>query len=56
MEESLLEVTPSPASLEVYEISDISYPHMADPKEYIRNSVFEEKSPPILCKNSPVIL
>ena len=32
MEESLHEVTPSLAALEVYEISDISYPHMADPK------------------------
>ena len=32
MEESLLEVTPSPAAPEVYEIPDISPPHMADPK------------------------
>ena len=41
MEESLLEVTPSPASPEVYEIPDISPPHMADPEEDIRISVFE---------------
>ena len=33
IEESLLGVTPSPVALEVYEISDISYPHMDDPKE-----------------------
>ena len=32
MEESLLEVTPSPATPEVYEIFDISPPHMADPE------------------------
>ena len=30
MEESLLEVTPSPTALEVYEIYDISSPHMDD--------------------------
>ena len=41
IEESLLGVTPSPAAPEVYEISDISSPHMADPEEYIRISVFE---------------
>ena len=35
MEESLLEVTPYPASPEVYEISGISSPHMADPEEDI---------------------
>ena len=35
MEEILLGVNPSPATPEVYEIFDISYPHMADPKEYI---------------------
>ena len=35
IEESLLELTPSPASPKVYEISDISSPHMADPEEYI---------------------
>ena len=34
-EESLLGVTPSPAAMEVYEISDISYPHMANPEEDI---------------------
>jgi len=42
IEESLLGVTPSPAAPEVYEISDISTPHMADPKEDIRISVVEE--------------
>ena len=35
IEESLLGVTPSPAAPEVYEIFDISSPHMVDPKEYI---------------------
>ena len=30
IEESLLGVTPSPVALEVYEISDISSPHMDD--------------------------
>ena len=30
IEESLLGVTPSPATLEAYEISDISYSHMYD--------------------------
>ena len=34
IEESLLGVTPA-AAPEVYEISDISSPHMADPKEDI---------------------
>ena len=33
IEESLLGVTPSPTAPEVYEISDISSPHMDDPKE-----------------------
>ena len=31
MEESILKVIHSPVSLEVYEIPDISPPHMADP-------------------------
>ena len=31
--ESLLWVTPSPVSLEVYEISDISYSHTTNPEE-----------------------
>ena len=35
MEESLQEVTPSLAAPEVYEISDISSPHMDDPEEDI---------------------
>ena len=35
-------MTPSPAALEVYEISHISSPHMDDPKEDIRIFVFEE--------------
>ena len=35
LEESLLGVTPSPAAPEVYEISDISFPHMDDPEEDI---------------------
>ena len=35
IEESILGVTPSPAAPKVYEISDISYPHMADPEENI---------------------
>ena len=33
IEESLLGVTPSPAAPEVYEISDISYSHIAYPEE-----------------------
>ena len=41
MEESLLEVNPSPDAPEVYEIPDISPPHMADPKEDIRIFFFE---------------
>ena len=36
MEESLLEVNPSPAATELYEIPDISPPHMADPEEDIQ--------------------
>ena len=43
MEESILEVTASPAAPEVYEISDISSPHIDDLEEDIRISVFEEK-------------
>ena len=43
IEESLLGVTPSPAALEVCEISDISSPHMADLEEDIQISIFEEK-------------
>ena len=35
IEESLLGVTPSPATLEVYEIYDISYFHIADLEGYI---------------------
>ena len=35
IEESLLEVNPSPDAPEVYEIPDISPPHMADPWEDI---------------------
>ena len=35
IEESLLEVTPSPDAPEVYEISDISSPQMDDPEEDI---------------------
>ena len=35
-------MTPSPAAPEVYEISDISSPHMADLEEDIRISVIEE--------------
>ena len=31
IEDSLLAVTPSPDALEVYEIYDISYPHIVDP-------------------------
>ena len=34
-------MTPSPAALEVYEIFDISSPHMADPEEDIWISFFE---------------
>ena len=41
MEESLLEVTPSLAASEVYEIYDISSPHMADLEEEIQISVVE---------------
>ena len=40
MEKSLLEVTPSPAAPELY---DISSPHMADPEEDIRISACDEK-------------
>ena len=36
IEESLIGMTRSVAATEVYEISDISYPHMDDPKEEIR--------------------
>ena len=43
IEESLLGVNPSPATPEVYEIFDISSSHMADPKEDIQISIFEEK-------------
>ena len=43
MEESLLEVNPSPATPELYDIIDISPPHMADPEEEIQISVCEEK-------------
>ena len=56
IEESLLRVTPSPVAPEVYEISDISSPHMVDPEEYIQISSLEEISPSFLCKNSLVIL
>ena len=35
IEESLLEVTPSPATTEMYEIHDISPPHMDDLEENI---------------------
>ena len=41
IKESLLRVTTSPAAPKVYEISDISYPHMDDLEEYIWISVFE---------------
>ena len=41
MEESIHEVNPSLASPEVYEISDISSPHMADLEEDIQISVIE---------------
>ena len=36
-------MTPSFATLEVYEIYDMSYSHIVDPEEYIRISVIEEK-------------
>ena len=36
-------MTPSPAAPEVYEISDISSPHMVDLEEDIQIFVFEEK-------------
>ena len=45
IEESLLGVTPSPAALEVYEISDISSSHIADQEEDIQISVTEGKLP-----------
>ena len=41
IEESLRGVTPSPADLNVYEISDISCSHMDDPREYIEIYVIE---------------
>ena len=41
IEESLLEVTHYHAALEVYEISNISSPHMDDLEEDIRISVIE---------------
>ena len=56
IEESLLGVTPSPAAPEVYEIYDISSPHMDDPEEYIWIFFLNKNTPSILCKNSPVIL
>ena len=43
IEESLLEVTPTPDDPKFYEISDISYSHMDDIEEYIRISDIEEK-------------
>ena len=36
-------MTPSPDALEVYEISDIPYPHMDDIEEEIQISDIEEK-------------
>ena len=42
IEESLLGVTPSPTAPEVYEISYISSPHMANPEEDIPIFVCEE--------------
>ena len=36
-------MTPSPNAREFYDIYDISYSHIADPKEEIWNSVIEEK-------------
>ena len=42
IEESLLGVTPSLIAPEVYEIFDISSPHMADLEEDIRISTIEE--------------
>ena len=41
MVESLLAVTPSHVATEVYEISDISSFHIADPEENIQISVVE---------------
>ena len=41
MEESLHEVNPSLLASEVYEIHDISSPHMDDPEEDIRIFVCE---------------
>ena len=38
IEESLIGVNPSPADLEVYELSNISYSHMTDPEEDIKIS------------------
>ena len=43
IEESLLGLTPSPAALEIYEILDISFSHMADPEEDIQIFFIEEK-------------
>ena len=43
IEESLLGVTPSLAATEVYEIYDISSPHMHEPEEYIQIYVIEVK-------------
>ena len=43
IKESLLGVNPSPTAPELYEISDISSPHMDDLEEDIWISVFEEK-------------
>ena len=44
IEESLLAVTPSPDALEVYEIYDISYSHIAEKYEYIQIFDIEEKN------------
>ena len=41
IEENLIGVTPSPASMKFYEISDISSSHIYDPKEDIRIYVTE---------------
>ena len=43
IEDSLHAVTPSPDALEVHEISDISYSHIAETEEEIRISDIEEK-------------
>ena len=48
-------MTPDPDAPKVCEISDISYPHMAETEEDIQISDIEENTAALPCKHSPVI-